>query len=230
VPGASVAAVALAHGVNANLVRKWIEKSRPSTQAEADVSWLAVVPDTPPPATRASTPRGEIEIELPAPVSWCAAGGSGGARAGAGESVPMIRPGPGTCIWLACGFTDMRRGFDGLAALVQSQLEQDPFSGQLFVFRGRKGDRLKLLWWDGDGLCLLAKRLKSGRFIWPQPARVGGPYRRPARDAARRHRLAAPCAHLAAGGGRIGFRGCSPTGVSRTRVMPQPVTLPHRPF
>ena len=47
----------------------------------------------------------------------------------------MIRPGPGTRIWLACGFTDMRRGFDGLAALVQSQLEQDPFSGQLFVFR-----------------------------------------------------------------------------------------------
>ncbi len=65
VPGASVAAVALAHGVNANLVRKWIEKSRPSTQAKADVSWLAVVPDTPPPAPRASTPRGEIEIELP---------------------------------------------------------------------------------------------------------------------------------------------------------------------
>ncbi len=64
-PGASVAAVALAHGVNANLVRKWIEKSRPSTQAETDVSWVAVVPDTPPPATRASTPRGEIEIELP---------------------------------------------------------------------------------------------------------------------------------------------------------------------
>ena len=80
----------------------------------------------------------------------------------------MIRPGPGTRIWLACGFTDMRRGFDGLAALVQSQLEQDPFSGQLFVFRGRKGDRVKLLWWDGDGLCLLAKRLENGRFIWPQ--------------------------------------------------------------
>ena len=78
----------------------------------------------------------------------------------------MNRPGPGTRIWLACGFTDMRRGFDGLAALVQSQLEQDPFSGQLFVFRGRKGDRVKLLWWDGDGLCLLAKRLENGRFIF----------------------------------------------------------------
>lgn len=77
----------------------------------------------------------------------------------------MIRPGPGTRIWLACGFTDMRRGFDGLAARVQSPLEQDPFSGQLFVFRGRKGDRVKLLWWDGDGLCLLAKRLENGRFF-----------------------------------------------------------------
>ena len=82
----------------------------------------------------------------------------------------MIRPGPGTRIWLACGFTDMRRGFDGLAALVQSQLEQGPFSGQLFVFRGRKGDRVKLLWWDGDGLCLFAKRLDHGKFVWPQVA------------------------------------------------------------
>ena len=65
VPGASVAAVALAHGVNANLVRKWIEKVRPSTQAKADLSWLTVVPDTSSPAPLASTPRGEIEIELP---------------------------------------------------------------------------------------------------------------------------------------------------------------------
>lgn len=64
-PGASVAAVALSHGVNANLVRKWIEKSRPSTKAETDLGWLAVVPDTHPPGTRAATPRGEIEIELP---------------------------------------------------------------------------------------------------------------------------------------------------------------------
>ena len=73
-----------------------------------------------------------------------------------------------TRVFLCTLPTDMRRGFDGLAALVQSQLEQDPFSGHLFVFRGRKGDRVKLLWWDGDGLCLLAKRLEKGRFIWPQ--------------------------------------------------------------
>lgn len=70
-------------------------------------------------------------------------------------------------IWLACGATDMRKGFDGLAAIVQLQLAGDPFSGQLFVFRGRRGDRVKLLWWDGDGLCLFSKRLERGAFVWP---------------------------------------------------------------
>jgi transposase len=80
----------------------------------------------------------------------------------------MITLPSGTRIWLAAGATDMRRGFDGLAALVQLQLSEDPFSGQLFVFRGRRGDRVKILWWDGDGLCLFAKRLERGRFTWPQ--------------------------------------------------------------
>ncbi|MBL8489019.1 MAG: IS66 family insertion sequence element accessory protein TnpB [Rhodocyclaceae bacterium] len=62
----------------------------------------------------------------------------------------------------------MRRGFDGLAALVQQTLGANPFGGQVFLFRGRRGDLVKLLWWDGDGLCLFAKRLERGRFIWPQ--------------------------------------------------------------
>jgi transposase len=53
---------------------------------------------------------------------------------------------------------------------VQLKLAEDPFSGHLFVFRGRRGDRLKILWWDGDGLCLFAKRLERGRFVWPQAA------------------------------------------------------------
>ena len=56
----------------------------------------------------------------------------------------------------------------GLSALVQTELEQSPFSGHVFVFRGRRGDLIKVLWWDGDGLCLFAKRLERGRFVWPQ--------------------------------------------------------------
>jgi transposase len=80
----------------------------------------------------------------------------------------MIGLPAGTKVWLACGVTDMRKGFDGLAALVQLSLHEDPFSGQLFVFRGRRGDRVKMLWWDGDGLCLFAKRLERGRFVWPR--------------------------------------------------------------
>jgi transposase len=80
----------------------------------------------------------------------------------------MIGLPAGTRVWLVAGVTDMRRGFDGLSAQVQGVLEDDPFSGQLFVFRGRRGDRIKVLWWDGQGLCLFYKRLEEGRFIWPQ--------------------------------------------------------------
>jgi len=80
----------------------------------------------------------------------------------------MIALPAGARVWLAAGATDLRKGFDGLAGLVQTQLAEDPFSGQLFVFRGRGGDRVKILWWSGDGLCLFAKRLERGRFVWPQ--------------------------------------------------------------
>ena len=80
----------------------------------------------------------------------------------------MIAAPPGSRVWLAAGVTDMRKGFDGLAAIVQTALSENPFSGQLFVFRGRRGDRVKILWWDGDGLCLYAKRLERGRFVWPR--------------------------------------------------------------
>jgi transposase len=77
--------------------------------------------------------------------------------------VPM-----GTRVWLAAGTTDMRKGFTGLGALVQNALGRNPLCGHVFVFRGRRGDLLKLLWWDGTGLWLMAKRLERGRFIWPQ--------------------------------------------------------------
>ena len=80
----------------------------------------------------------------------------------------MIAPPTGTRIWIAAGVTDLRRGFTGLSAVVQTILQQSPFSGHVFVFRGRRGDLIKVLWWDDDGLCLFAKRLELGRFVWPQ--------------------------------------------------------------
>ncbi|WP_144786864.1 IS66 family insertion sequence element accessory protein TnpB [Escherichia coli] len=73
----------------------------------------------------------------------------------------------GTKIWLVAGITDMRNGFNGLAAKVQTTLKDDPMSGHVFIFRGRNGSQVKLLWSTGDGLCLLTKRLERGRFAWP---------------------------------------------------------------
>ena len=80
----------------------------------------------------------------------------------------MIALPTGTTIWVAAGVTDMRRGFTGLSAAVQTKLNENPFGGQVFVFRGKRGDLVKVLWWDGDGLCLFAKRLERGRFVWPK--------------------------------------------------------------
>ena len=80
----------------------------------------------------------------------------------------MIELKTGTRIWIAAGITDLRRGFQGLSSIVETVLEQAPFSGHVFMFRGKRGDLIKLLWFDGDGLCLFQKRLERGRFIWPQ--------------------------------------------------------------
>ena len=80
----------------------------------------------------------------------------------------MIALPTGTRVWLAAGVTDMRKGMDGLSALVQTALARDPFAGHVFVFRGRRGDQVKLLWWSGDGMNLYVKRLERGRFVWPQ--------------------------------------------------------------
>ena len=79
----------------------------------------------------------------------------------------MINPPAGSRIWLAAGITDMRKGLPGLSALVKSSLGQEPYSGDVFVFRGRRGDQIKVLWFSGDGMNLYLKRLERGRFIWP---------------------------------------------------------------
>lgn len=74
----------------------------------------------------------------------------------------------GTQVWLAAGVTDMRKGFDMLCALVQETLKEEPFSGQLFVFRGKRGNRVKILWWCDGGLNLFYRRLEEGEFVWPR--------------------------------------------------------------
>lgn len=80
----------------------------------------------------------------------------------------MITVSPATRVFLALGETDMRKGYDGLYALVASQLGEDPLSGHLFVFANRQRTRLKILCWDGSGLWVCGKRLERGRFTWPQ--------------------------------------------------------------
>ncbi len=79
----------------------------------------------------------------------------------------MISLPSGTRIWLVAGVTDMRKSFNGLGEQVQHVLNDNPFSGRLFIFRGRRGDTVKILWADADGLCLFTKRLEEDQFIWP---------------------------------------------------------------
>ncbi len=74
----------------------------------------------------------------------------------------------GARVLVATRPVDFRKGAEGLAALVKDQMRLEPFSGVVFVFRAKRADRIKLLWWDGTGVCLLAKRLEDGQFRWPK--------------------------------------------------------------
>ena len=85
----------------------------------------------------------------------------------------MIMAPSGVKVHLALGVTDMRKGLDGLATMAQEVLRQDPFSGHLFALRGRKANLIKILYWDGTGLCRFSKRLEDGGFIWPAAGEVG---------------------------------------------------------
>ncbi len=80
----------------------------------------------------------------------------------------MIGPTGQVRVLVATKPVDFRKGMDGLAALVKEQLRSDPFSGAIYVFRARRADRVKLIWWDGTGLCLFAKRLEDDKFRWPK--------------------------------------------------------------
>lgn len=85
----------------------------------------------------------------------------------------MISAPPGLRVYLACGTTDMRKGMAGLAMVVQQLLADDPFSGALFAFRGRRAGLIKVPWHDGVGLCLLTKKPEQGGFVWPSTTTTG---------------------------------------------------------
>jgi transposase len=96
--------------------------------------------------------------------------GGVGDRRHKGAVAVMIPVPSGVRMWLAVGHTDMRRGMNSLAVQVQEVLRHDPHAGDLYVFRGKRGHLIKILWHDGIGMSLYAKRLERGRFIWPSPA------------------------------------------------------------
>jgi transposase len=120
----------------------------------------------------------------------------------------MIPVPTGVRVWLATGYTDMRRGFPGLSLQVQEVLRRDPLCGHLFCFRGRRGDLLKVIWHDGQGACLFTKRLERGRFLWPSAARCGDDLFGAAWLSAVRDRLATAPENLAADLGWMTFKLC----------------------
>ena len=88
----------------------------------------------------------------------------------------MFNLSPSVRIFVCTKPADMRRSFNGLVALVQSMINEDPFSGHLFLFRSRSGDFIKLLWWDLDGFAIFAKKLEVGTFRFPDVRFVDGKY------------------------------------------------------
>ena len=184
VPGAVVAEIARGAGVDASLLYRWrrqlageVETPKfvpvrvASAVSEAESASAPICPPPPLPAPHFDHDR----------VRRACSGDDRG-RAGCGDivecdrracgagSLAMIAFPSGARVWLATGHTDMRRGFHSLALLVQDAFKRDPHAGDLWVFRGRRGDLVKLIWHDGDGACLFTKRLERGRFLWPSAA------------------------------------------------------------
>ena len=147
----------------------------------------------------------------------------------------MIPIPAGVRVWLATGHTDMRKGFDGLALIVQETLKRDPHSGHLFVFRGRRGDLIKCLWHDGQGLCLFAKTARTGSVsVAVDGRRNGDDLDGAARLSARGDRLANAAENLASDGGRMTIfayksaRLVIPFGGDRDDLIRSPPTSPPR--
>jgi transposase-like protein len=174
-PGAVASEVARAAGIHSSQLFRWRQQLCERAQIPAVFNPVMVKPE--PEAVSPALPEkaGVIEIEfasggrmrISGPVDGSMVSALMNEGAGEGQAAAMIPATSGARVWLAAGHTEMRKGFDGLALLVQETLKRDAHSGHLFVFRGRRGGLIKVLWHDGQGLCLFAKRLERGRFIWP---------------------------------------------------------------
>ena len=171
-PGVSVSQVARKHGIVTGLLFRWRVQFGVAQRKRAKLAPVALSDDAPAILRLrdlVQPPDGMTAIDLPAGRRVFAPAGVDlhAVREhliGEGADAMMIVP-AGVKVHLALGYTDMRKGLDGLAMLVQQALKQDPFSGHLFAFRGKKASMLKILFWDGNGLCLFTKRLDQGAFV-----------------------------------------------------------------
>ena len=149
-PGVSVSQVGRRYDVNANLIFTWRRDPRYKPGVDGGIG---------------RSDRDRIVERSPGERERVVRRGGAVPRGpGFGRMIPVPSS---TRVWLASGVTDMRKGFPGLAAQAERVLKADPYSGHLFVFRGRRGDLIKMIWWDGQGACLFSKRLERGRFVWP---------------------------------------------------------------
>ncbi len=208
-PGSSVSVVARQYDVNANQVFGWRRRYREAREPPAARIGSSIDPGDGHGGTggrgcgvadadRVGDDRDRSCRQVPCPRRRLRCAGTA-ARARCAEAA-MIPVPSGVRVWLAVGRTDMRRGMNGLALQVQEALRRDPHAGDLYVFRGARGDLIKILWHDGLGMSLYAKRLEKGRFIWPSACR------RRRCDLglaiglhARRNRLAQPGSYLPSG-------------------------------
>ena len=189
-PGARFADVARRHEVSRGLLWSWRDQARRGVLApEPPPVFMPVQVVSEPPTPEPGTPglsrgihpgpprrgRGRLRQDRDRPAGRHCHPGRRGRRfrraaAHPGGAARVIPVPSGVRVWLAAGRTDMRRGMNGLALQVQQALGRDPYAGDLYVFRGRRGDLVKIVWHDGVGMSLYAKRLERGRFIWPAPA------------------------------------------------------------
>ena len=166
-PDTAVRDVARQADVTPSLIYRWRRDLRAAANGFAQV----LVAPTGDGVAVPAVPAIEIEfadnvrVRIPASVSPALAAAVVEALAATMIPVPS-----GVRVWLAVGRTDMRKGMNGLALQVQQALGRDPHTGDLYVFRGTRGDLIKIVWHDGIGMSLYAKRLERGRFIWPSPA------------------------------------------------------------